>query len=230
MKKQWSNNCQFLSKNNMLLRLFLLFAVFACSERRTAEKIVIIQEKPAQALAPPALDTAATHIKAQQALAFCKQKGMNTDFCILIDMSRHSGLKRFLVWDFHKDSIDYGCLVSHGCCDKPWGDDYSKDSVVLSNRNGSHCSAEGKYRIGERGESDWGIHVKYLLYGLESSNSNALKRTIVLHSWDWVEDAETYPRGTPEGWGCPAISNTSLQWLDPRLKAAKQPVLMWVYR
>lgn len=40
--------------------------------------------------------------KASEALQFCKKKKLNTDFCILIDMSVHSGLKRFFMWDFKK--------------------------------------------------------------------------------------------------------------------------------
>jgi hypothetical protein len=39
---------------------------------------------------------------------------MNTQFCILIDMGMHSGLNRFLVWDFQKDTLKYSFPVSHG--------------------------------------------------------------------------------------------------------------------
>ncbi|MES2591005.1 MAG: murein L,D-transpeptidase catalytic domain family protein [Bacteroidota bacterium] len=169
-------------------------------------------------------------IKADEALMYCKANKLNTDFCILIDMSLHSGVNRFFVWDFEKDTIINRFVVGHGCCDKPWSSDLSKDNPTFSNKDGSHCSALGKYKLGDRGYSDWGINVKYLMHGLEPTNNNALARTIVFHSWDMVSDKEVYPDGTPEGWGCPTISNNNMLIIDPKLKSAQKPVLMWIYK
>ncbi|NEU07922.1 peptidase [Flavihumibacter sp. R14] len=167
--------------------------------------------------------------KGKQALLFNKSKGYNTDFCILIDLSRHSGLKRFYLWDFKKDTIALSALVSHGCGKMPWSATWSKDKATLSNTDGSHCSSGGKYRLGKRGYSNWGININYQLHGLEKTNSNALKRQIVLHSWEKIPDEEVFPLGTPEGWGCPAISNQVLKSIDPKLRLSKKPVLMWIY-
>jgi L,D-transpeptidase catalytic domain len=171
-----------------------------------------------------------THMKAKEALSFCKSNKLNTNFCILIDMSIHSGLKRFFIYDFKKDSITNSFLVTHGCCDNPWNTDISKDSPKFSNLDGSHCSSLGKYKIGKRTTSDWGVKLKYFLHGLEKTNSNALARTIVFHSWEAISDDEIYPKGTNEGWGCPAISNNSFVIVDPILKATTKPVLMWIYK
>lgn len=168
-------------------------------------------------------------VRAASARSYCESKNMSTDFCILIDMSLHSGVKRFFVWDFKKDTVKYSFLVSHGSCDNPWNNDYSKDSPQFSNRDGSHCSSLGRYKIGERAYSDWGVHIKYLLHGLDNTNSNALKRTIVLHSWESVSDDEVYPDGTPEGWGCPCLSIKSFTTVDSLIKSASQPVMMWIY-
>lgn len=177
----------------------------------------------------PIVDIKLARLKAKEAFDFCKSEDINTDFCILIDMSLHSGVKRFFLWDYKKDTISYGCLVSHGCGDNPWSNDLSKENPKFSNQPGSHCSSLGKYIIGERGYSDWGVHIKYVLYGLEASNNNALSRIIVFHSWEAVADKEIYPKGTPEGWGCPAISNNSFTIIDPILTASELPVLMWIY-
>jgi hypothetical protein len=144
-------------------------------------------------------------------------------------MRLHSGVKRFFVWDFKKDTITHSFLVGHGCGDNPWSLDFSKDKPTFSNKDGSHCSALGKYKLGERGYSDWGVHIKYLMHGLDATNSNALARTIVFHSWDKVTDEEVYPAGTVEGWGCPTVSNNSMQLIDPKLKASEKAVLMWIY-
>jgi hypothetical protein len=178
----------------------------------------------------PSLNIEATKNKAKEALDYCKAKNFNTDFCILIDMSLHSGVSRFVVWDFKNDSVMHRFLVGHGCGDSPWSEDQSKENPIFSNEDNSHCSSLGKYKIGERGYSNWGVNVKYLLHGLESTNSNALKRVIVFHSWEVISDDEVYPSGTPEGWGCPAVSNNSFRIVDPLLRASSKPVLMWIYK
>jgi L,D-transpeptidase catalytic domain len=186
--------------------------------------------EPKPVIAIPTINIEQTKTKAAEALAFCKTKKMNIDFCILIDMSLHSGLKRFLVWDFNKDTITNSFLVSHGCCDNPWNDDSSRSNPKFSNKEGSHCSSLGKYKIGKHAYSSWGVNIKYELHGLDTTNNNALKRVIVFHSWEAVSDIETYPNGTPEGWGCPAISNNSFRLIDPMLQASNKPVLMWIYQ
>ena len=178
----------------------------------------------------PTLNIQATQTKAKEAFQFCKSKNFNSDFCILIDMSLHSGLKRFFVWSFTQDTIIHSFLVSHGCCDNSWSKDESKDNPKFSNVVGSHCSSLGKYKIGERGYSNWGVKIKYTLYGLDSTNNNAFKRLIILHSWELVPDEEIYPDGTPEGWGCPAISNKNFMIIDSMLKNSPKPVLMWIYK
>lgn len=169
------------------------------------------------------------HEKAKEAETFCKTKGLNTSYCILIDYSIHSGKKRLYVYDFQNDSILMTGMVSHGCGTAPWGMDATRSKPVFSNEHESHCSSLGKYKVGKRGYSSWGIHVNYKLYGLESSNSNAYDRVIVLHSWDDIPHNEVYPAGTPEGWGCPAVSNELMKYLDELLKEKKKDVLLWIY-
>jgi hypothetical protein len=50
---------------------------------------------------------------------------------------------------------------------------------VYSNVVGSNCTSLGKYKIGKRSYSNWGINIHYKMHGLESSNSNAFKRHVV---------------------------------------------------
>jgi hypothetical protein len=204
--------------------LFILLTVMSFS-------IISCQVDPAalSETKKQSFDYEKTKLKAKEALAYCQSKKFNTDYCILADMSLHSGLKRFFVWDFKKDTISYSFMVSHGCGDNPWSYDYSREKPKFSNVDGSHCSSLGKYKIGQRAWSDWGIHVKYVLHGLESTNSNALSRYIVFHSWEQIPDNEVYPYGTPEGWGCPSISNASMEIMDAMLKKTNQPTLLWMY-
>jgi hypothetical protein len=206
-----------------IIFLFILsisYFMFSCT---TAAQNAELIDKEKKDLLPN------TKQKADEALAYCKVNKFNTDFCILIDMRVHSGLKRFFVWDFNKDTITHSFLVSHGCGSNPWATDFTKESPVFSNEDGSHCSSLGKYKIGQRAFSNWGVHIKYVLYGLEKTNSNALARYIVFHSWEETPNVEIYPDGTPEGWGCPTLSNENFQLIDPILKKSEKPVLMWIY-
>ncbi|MBO6184243.1 MAG: murein L,D-transpeptidase catalytic domain family protein [Chryseobacterium sp.] len=212
---------------------YLIFSVILFSScqnesKKLAGNTVSESEKISE-VKKPELDLIKIKKKAEEALAFCKSKKMNTDFCVLIDMSLHSGLSRFIIWDFKEQKISNKYLVGHGCGNNSWSSDESKDNPEFSNKDGSHLSALGKYQLGERGRSDWGIHVKYLMHGLEETNNNALKRFIVFHSWNLMSDKEVYPKGSPEGWGCPTISNNAMRELDPIIQKSKKPLLMWIY-
>lgn len=168
--------------------------------------------------------------KAKEALLYCKEKKLEHNYCFLIDMSIHSGRERFFVWDFVKDTLVDKGLVSHGCGENPWAGDFSKINPIFSNTPESHLSSIGKYKVGVRGYSQWGINVNYKLHGLESTNSKAYDRYIVLHSWEMISDSQVYPNGTPEGWGCPAVSNEFMKRLDERLKNKSKDVLLWIYQ
>ena len=173
----------------------------------------------------PTLNLSKTKFRAQEARNFCLEHHLNTTYCILADMSLPSGVKRLVVWDFRKNDTLLTCLVSHGCGKGPW----SKDNPIFSNIPDSHCTALGKYKIDERAYSQWGIHVKYLLSGFSTTNTNAMKRQVVFHSWDKIANNEIYPDGTPEGWGCPAISNNSMKIIDALLRKQRRHVLLWIY-
>lgn len=165
-----------------------------------------------------------------QAYSFCKTNNYSPNYCILIDMSMHSGRKRFFLWNFKTKEVVLKGLCSHGCCDADWASDETKTDPIFSNTPNSHCSSLGKYKVGKRGYSSWGINVNYKLHGLEKTNNNAYKRIIVLHSWVDIPDFEIYPVGTPESWGCPAVSNKVMKELDLVLKKEKKPVLLWIYK
>jgi hypothetical protein len=170
------------------------------------------------------------NLRVEEALKYCRENNMNTDFCILVDMGTHSGVERLVVWDFKNDSIIKAGLVSHGCGVRSWGSDDTKESPVFSNLNNSHLSSIGKYAIGSRAWSNWGINIKYWLKGLEPTNNNAVNRVIVLHGWDAVSDNVVFPQGTPEGWGCPAVSNNMMKFLDSKLRYESKKTLFWIYK
>jgi len=198
----------------------MLFSLFPGGKIKTASDEHALKQNPSMLK---------TRKKAAEALRFCTNNGYNTTWCLLADMGVHSGLKRLFVWDFARDSILFSGLVSHGCGSNAWGSDESREDPVFKNEHESYCSSIGKYKIGARGYSNWGIHVKYLLHGLDKTNSNALSRQIVFHSWNQVADEEVYPQGAPEGWGCPAVSDRMMKQVDALLKDEKISVLLYMY-
>ena len=199
----------------IIIVFFQLLIVYSCSNG-TANKNAVID------------DGLKYNELSSRAFSHCKKLNFDTTFYFVVDMSIHSGKNRFMVWDFSKQKVTQKALVTHGCGSNGWSSDASSTSPQFSNVCESHCSSLGKYKVSDRGYSQWGMHVKYLLHGLDSSNSNALKRTIVLHSWDAVPDKEIFPVGAPESWGCPAVSNEFMIKLDSMLQSSGKPVLLWM--
>ncbi|NBL64880.1 peptidase [Flavobacterium sp. NST-5] len=163
-----------------------------------------------------------------EAFRFCETNDYETSYYFLVDLSQHSGTNRFFVYDFKQKKIILKNLVTHGSCDVFEVNQNSEEVAKFSNKNDSHCSSLGKYKIGKRDYSSWGINVKYWLHGLENSNANAVKRVVVLHSWDAVANQEIFPKYSPNSWGCPAVSNPFMRVLDVKLQAAEKPVLLWI--
>lgn len=189
--------------------------------KNEAKRGIVFEDKPRVAT-----DYSSFYKEAQK---YCKDNNLNQSKFILIDLAVHSGLKRFYIYDFKDEKISKSYIVSHGCGANEWGRTNSKDDAPISNEFDSHCSSLGKYVILDRGVSQWGIKVNYVLKGKEKSNSNAASRAIVLHSWEAIQDDEVFPEGTPEGWGCPAVSNESMKEIDEFLKTNKK-VLMWIIK
>lgn len=165
-------------------------------------------------------------IKADSAKAYCKEKGFNEEYCFLVDFSIHSGRDRFFVWDFKNDTIKYSSLCCHG-----YGQSSTQSEPVFSNIEGSYCSSLGRYRVGAKAPSQYGIKVHYKLHGLDKTNSNAFKRWVVLHSFSPVPEREIHPLHLPLGWsqGCPVINDGLMRKIDAMLKDTKKPVLLWIY-
>ncbi len=165
-------------------------------------------------------------VMADSALIFCKAKGMNTAFCVLVDMKEHSGRYRFHVWDFGKGEATLSSLCCHG-----QGQGSTGAQPVFSNVEGSYCTSLGRYRIGARAPSQWGIKIHYKLHGLDPTNNNAYKRIVVLHSFAPVPGSEIYPVHLPLGMslGCPVISDDAMRTMDDKLQKVEKPVLLWIF-
>ena len=154
---------------------------------------------------------------------FTKANRYNTEFCFLIDMSIPSGKNRFFVYNLKKDAIEYSTLVSHGAGSFIPG----SEQLQFSNIPNSYKTSLGKYKIGHSYYGTFGL--AYKLYGLDTTNSKAFERAIVLHSFNRIPDAETYPGNIYVSAGCPMVSRASLTVLNKYITSSAKPVLMWIY-
>ncbi len=194
---------------NIILLFFLLF--ISCNN--------------ASPTSIPVKDYSSTHT---EALRYCKENGFNEEYYFLLDLSIHSGKNRFFIYDFKQNKITDKNLVTHGSCDQFEANPDKWQKAKFSNKINSHCSMKGKYKIGKRDFSSWGIKVKFWLHGLDKTNNSAVSRVVVLHSWSAVANEEIYPQVSPLSWGCPAVSDDFMRKLDSQLQQTQKPVLLWI--
>jgi len=155
---------------------------------------------------------------------YAKANNYNCDYCFLVDMSIPSGKNRFFVYNIKKDSIESSSLVAHGFgSTKKDG----TDDLIFSNNAYSFKTSLGKYKIGGSYNGTYGL--AYKLYGLDSTNSKAYERAIVLHADQHVPSGEIYPARIFQSAGCPTVAPSFLPFLGNYIGKSKKPVLMWIY-
>lgn len=159
--------------------------------------------------------------KALAAKLFVQKKKYNQTVCFLIDMTLPSGQNRFFIYDLKNDSIRQAALVAHGNCFQTW-----LEGRKYSNTVNSGCTSLGKYKIGSSYVGKFGY--SYKLHGLDSSNSNAFERTVVLHQYKEVPDTEVLDEICQSN-GCPMVSLKFFAVLKSIINESKKPVLLWIY-
>ena len=161
------------------------------------------------------------NIKASDARSFLTREGYNTSVCFLIDMNLPSGQKRFFVYDLARDSIINSGLVTHGRCNEDWLEGRRYNNVV-----GGGCTSLGKYRIGKPYQGRFGL--AYKLYGLETTNSQAYRRYVVLHSHDCVPENPVAGEICQSD-GCPTVSPGFLKGVQSIIDRSEKPILLWIF-
>lgn len=159
--------------------------------------------------------------KAQTARKYVAQKGYNQQTAFFIEMGLASGANRFFIYDLQRDSIMGKGLVTHGNCFEYWLDGRRYSNVV-----GSGCTSLGRYKIGIPYTGKWGY--SYKLHGLDSTNSNAYERTVVLHSHSCVPESETTDEICQSN-GCTTVAPGFLNRLKGIINGSKKPMLLWIY-
>lgn len=113
----------------------------------------------------------------KEILDYCKKNQLDTNYCIIVDFSIYSGKERLFIVDIPNNRIDVSGLCAHGI-----GKDF--DCIFrpkFSNKNGSNYSSLGHYRLGRRRKTSQYDLNAIELHGLDSSNSNAYQRGILIH-------------------------------------------------
>jgi len=146
----------------------------------------------------------------------------NSGLCFFVDMSIASGKQRFFVYDMKNGIVLKTGLVTHGRCNHNWlaGRKYG-------NELGCGCTSLGKYKVGRPYRGKFGL--AYKLYGLDTTNSNAYARFVVLHSMQCVPEKEVDPYPICQSDGCPTVSPVFLQELAPLIDQSESPVLLWIF-
>ena len=160
--------------------------------------------------------------RAKALYKFCCEEGYNTDIALFVDLSRHSGRCRFVVWDFVQGRAILVAPVSHGSGSQR--SHVRSAYACLSNEDGSHLSSVGRALIAERYEGRYGV--AYRLDGLDATNSNLRPRCVVLHGWEHTTSYPIFPFATVGSWGCPVLSRRVMRRVDEILKNESRVVLL----
>lgn len=160
--------------------------------------------------------------RARDLKAYARSKGFSTEYCFLVDMSLPSGRNRFFIYNLKKDSVVAAGLVAHGSCNTMF-----LRKARFANTPDCGCSSLGRYKVGHKYKGRFGR--AYKLHGLDSTNSNAFRRAVVLHAYDCIPDREIYPLPACNSLGCPMVSYAFLDKTAAVIDRARKPVLLWIY-
>ncbi len=159
--------------------------------------------------------------RASELLDFCQKEGYNCHIALFVDLSRHSGRRRFVAWSFERNAPMFICPVSHGSGSAR---SHVRSAFArLSNEDGSHLSSVGRALVAERYVGCYGV--AYRLDGLDSTNSNLRSRCVVLHGWKHTTSCPTWPIAATGSFGCPVLSRRMMARVDMLLREERDVVL-----
>ena len=159
--------------------------------------------------------------RAEALREFCRKEGYNTKVALFVDLSRHSGRRRFIAWDMVRNAPIFLCPVSHGSGAQR---SHVRSAYArISNEDGSHLSSLGRALVAERYMGRYGV--AYRLDGLDASNSNLRPRCVVLHGWEHTTSYPIYPIPTVGSFGCPVLSRKMMRRVDELLQNEDRVVI-----
>lgn len=155
-------------------------------------------------------------------------RNADTRYLIIVDYSIPSNHERLFVWDNECDGIVEKFWCAHGL-----GGNSTAERPEFSNLPGSNCSSLGWYLI----DRSVGVSVHYgykyhAVDGLDSSNSNARRREILIHPWHSVSNDEAAQIDHPMNLdyrcaGCFTISDIAFQTIDRYIRSTNSRILLY---
>lgn len=148
--------------------------------------------------------------------------GYNTKIAFFIDMRIKSGKNRFFVYDLVNDKILDQGLVANGS----GSETNVRGELKFSNEPNSNSTSLGRYAIGKSYNGMFGK--SYKLSGLDETNSNALKRAIVLHPYSAVPEEEQ-DHYISNSHGCPMVNDAFFKKLEKIIDSSKSKIILHIY-
>lgn len=161
-------------------------------------------------------------IRISEVKNYIKGKEYNQELAVFINFKIPSGKYRYFIYNLKNNTIVQQAVVSHGS-----GSVIPRsEALKFSNVEGSYQSSLGKYAIGESYMGKFGK--AYRLSGLDSTNSNAMQRAIVLHSYGCISDTESQ---TPAclSLGCPMLSVNAFNETAKYIDQSKKPIILYAF-
>jgi hypothetical protein len=146
----------------------------------------------------------------------------NNEIAFLIDMKIRSGKNRFFVYDLNNNKIIDQGLVAHGIGSQT----QIEGELIFSNEPNSLSTSLGKYYIGSSYNGKFGK--SYKLYGLEQTNNNAYKRSIVLHKYGKVPYQEQ-DKPICKSFGCPMVNEEFYKRIEKLIDDSKSKIILNIY-
>lgn len=150
-------------------------------------------------------------------------RGYSKKIAFLVDMKIKSGRNRFFVYDLENDKIIDQGLVAHGSGSETG---IKGDILQFSNAPNSNCTSLGRYSVEKPYKGVFGK--AFRLAGLDETNSNALKRAIVLHCYKEVPDDEK-EYYIINSHGCPMVSDIFFKRLEKIIDSSDSKIMLSVY-
>ena len=158
--------------------------------------------------------------KAHALKAYAVRNGYDTCHCFLVDYSLPSGTPRFFIWNFATDEIDFADFCMHG---------------AGKGNTGSNCSSLGRFAVRKnRYGKVLGEKRSRVIVGLDPSNSNALRRGLLIHDSYFLDGQSLIPRkhlplNGASCSGCVTITSKGFRKAKAIIDGSPKGILMWNY-
>ena len=143
----------------------------------------------------------------------------DANYLCIVNFGKHSGEERFFIYNVRNNKYEYSGLVQHGN-----GKGNTASKPKFSNVIGSNCSSLGLYKITSKDNMhSWPGAPCFRMVGLDSTNSNAIARGILIHPslTRTLMPFEIWGLDLPltgESRGCFAVSCNTMYEISKRFK------------